>query len=923
MGGDASRPALRSGRDVGQLLLAVAVVVALLVTYLLFPVISGSAQVGGAGGGASGPTEASGTGSGAGAGSDGGTDQTAGTEPETGTGAESAPTGTAGGSLATDASRQISGRLYRSQNASVLFVAHAQRNMYWRQDAYQTYTGTGWERDSSLERYDGSGPVSNGVLRTADVVQQRIELEVGATALPTAWQPTGYRGLGTVLYASETGGLQTEQPVPAGSEYVVESRRPVRDATALANTARNYPEPVVSTYTQMPSGTPDRISRLTDQITEEATTPYGKARAIEAWLESNKEYSLNVTRPQSGHIVDSFLFEMEKGYCQYFASAMVAMLRSEGIPARYVVGFAPGEQTDDDTYVVRETNGHAWVEVYFADVGWVRFDPTPGDARRAADRRARDEESQTPTQQSASRPYELRLNRTAKPGVPVTVTVVSGDDPVEGARVFVNDSPVGTTNANGNVTTAIPYDTQLNVTARTVSNASATTRSVEGVLGGGTLDTDDGGARHPRQYRLRSATELLETATRAQQTGNSSQTDTVSENYSLPSNVSFEFGGPLVSGRRVPLWTTVADIPMREATVTVDGRRVGTTDANGSIAIPIRGDPGTNVTVRVERGAIAATTNRTIGDVRLNATVDGLIPYPGQDVTVTVRYGGSPTEDAPVTLDGRQVGRTDANGTLGLQLPVADSATITATVYGQTARERFTGLYWTLAALVGLLAASVLVVGGGLYRYGVTPRVVARYIALALGRVGRALSTLVVSLAASVGRAIDALRRIARAARPGDRLRAWLDRLSPATIIAAIVSVGSRLLAPVRALLPHRGEQAATATEGSGDGAGTPPTDDQGEPFDIRRAWAEFVRLVRPPRVRTRTPGEIARYAISAGFPERPVRTVTAAFRDTAYGQGTPAADRIARVKRALAQLRAHPDGGSSETDESSDGERR
>ncbi|MFB6151211.1 MAG: DUF4129 domain-containing transglutaminase family protein, partial [Haloarculaceae archaeon] len=80
-----------------------------------------------------------------------------------------------------------------------------------------------------------------------------------------------------------------------------------------------------------------------------------------------------------------FLFEMDAGYCTYYATTMVTMLRTQDIPARFVVGYTPGERVDRDEWVVRGYNAHAWVEVYFPDVGWVRFDPTPAQPRRAAE----------------------------------------------------------------------------------------------------------------------------------------------------------------------------------------------------------------------------------------------------------------------------------------------------------------------------------------------------------------------------------------------------------------------------------------------------------------------------------------------------------------------------------------------------------
>jgi predicted nucleic acid-binding protein len=112
---------------------------------------------------------------------------------------------------------------------------------------------------------------------------------------------------------------------------------------------------------------------------------YDKAVAIEQWLETNKRYSLTVERPE-GDVAEAFLFEMDAGYCTYFATTMVALLRTQGVPARLAVGYTPGEQVSEGEYVVRGLDSHAWVEVYFPDVGWVRFDPTPAGPRETAER---------------------------------------------------------------------------------------------------------------------------------------------------------------------------------------------------------------------------------------------------------------------------------------------------------------------------------------------------------------------------------------------------------------------------------------------------------------------------------------------------------------------------------------------------------
>jgi len=108
-------------------------------------------------------------------------------------------------------------------------------------------------------------------------------------------------------------------------------------------------------------------------------TPYARAMALEIYLRSFP-YDLQVAGPPEGRdVVDYFLFDLQRGYCDYFASAMVVMARSVGIPARLVVGYAMGRYDPQrEAYVVTEKNGHAWPELYFLGYGWIPFEPTSG-----------------------------------------------------------------------------------------------------------------------------------------------------------------------------------------------------------------------------------------------------------------------------------------------------------------------------------------------------------------------------------------------------------------------------------------------------------------------------------------------------------------------------------------------------------------
>ena len=107
------------------------------------------------------------------------------------------------------------------------------------------------------------------------------------------------------------------------------------------------------------------------------TNDYDKAANIQRYLIANYGYTLNLTNAGKDPLA-YFLFTSRAGHCEYFATAMTIMLRSIGVPARYATGFLPGEYNDvGGDYIIRGSDAHAWVEVFFSGYGWMTFDPTP------------------------------------------------------------------------------------------------------------------------------------------------------------------------------------------------------------------------------------------------------------------------------------------------------------------------------------------------------------------------------------------------------------------------------------------------------------------------------------------------------------------------------------------------------------------
>ncbi len=165
-------------------------------------------------------------------------------------------------------------------------------------------------------------------------------------------------------------------------------------ATDLRAAETEYPGWVLDSYLQLPDDMPSRVIDLAGELTADADNPYEKAIAIRDYLRTF-EYALDIDGPPEGADgVDYFLFELQRGYCFYFASAMAVLLRASGVPARLVSGYARGEMISMDwpdgvvgslpdewrrrqqLFVV--SNSHSWPEVFFPEYGWITFEPTPG-----------------------------------------------------------------------------------------------------------------------------------------------------------------------------------------------------------------------------------------------------------------------------------------------------------------------------------------------------------------------------------------------------------------------------------------------------------------------------------------------------------------------------------------------------------------
>lgn len=285
---------------------------------------------------------------------------------------------------------------------------------YWRTTTLDTFSDDHWLEDlfwlGQVDRESRALPLPQLVPRRAGArvnwLEQRVRIEALVDDhIAAAGTPVGLdaRRLGTVFLLSG-GVLRARDPIREGETYEVWSYAPSPAPRALARAPARYPF-AARRFLELDGrefpafGVPHR-GRLVDalfadpsysaferyrplamvarRVTGRATTPYGAVLALESWLRRTGGFRYDESPPPvKGSPLVTFVTKSKAGYCQHFAGAMAAMLRTLGIPARVAVGFTSGTYAGG-SWVVTDHDAHAWVEVWFPGFGWIPFDPTPG-----------------------------------------------------------------------------------------------------------------------------------------------------------------------------------------------------------------------------------------------------------------------------------------------------------------------------------------------------------------------------------------------------------------------------------------------------------------------------------------------------------------------------------------------------------------
>ena len=261
---------------------------------------------------------------------------------------------------------------------------------YWRAVAWDQYNDGRWS-PSGVTEFKEFDPKKADVRLPAYRLRRDVSATVfshvaASSKLYVPPQPKWVDRFANFELALTPGGVadvasvRSRDVLRQGEVYRAIASVSVADAASLRLAGTEYPQWVTDRFLQLPDSVSQRTRDLARQIVDEAgaTNPYDQAQAITDWLRGNITYSQDIEpAPLNVDPVDYVLFTSRRGYCNYYASAEVLMLRSLGVPARLAVGFAQGTfDPNTGVYHVLQNNAHAWPEVFFPDYGWVEFEPT-------------------------------------------------------------------------------------------------------------------------------------------------------------------------------------------------------------------------------------------------------------------------------------------------------------------------------------------------------------------------------------------------------------------------------------------------------------------------------------------------------------------------------------------------------------------
>ena len=261
----------------------------------------------------------------------------------------------------------------------VVMTVEAPSGHFWRAVTYDFYTGAGWRTTESDKADKISLPTADRESYQArfDIIVPHSNILFAANEPQKVDVPYQFYTGADKTYSTSLHALNRSQ---AAGTYTVTSLVSTADKQTLRKVTATYTDYIKTKYLQLPSTVPPRVRALAHSLLDNIPNAYDKAEALETFLRSPPySYSPQVKpTPPGKDPIEYFLFDLRQDFCEYFASAMVVMLREAGVPARLVEGFTTGTyDSASNAYVVKEQDAHAWVEVYFPQYGWIEFEPTP------------------------------------------------------------------------------------------------------------------------------------------------------------------------------------------------------------------------------------------------------------------------------------------------------------------------------------------------------------------------------------------------------------------------------------------------------------------------------------------------------------------------------------------------------------------
>lgn len=253
---------------------------------------------------------------------------------------------------------------------------------YMRGATFSIYDGHGWQNPTGLPRreFPANEPWYTQESMDRGMLRQYVRLTQSSQILYATGEPI----LPEVNYQAQ---MRSPRDLVAlwtdARSYGVLSAVPALDEATLAALPGWGPDrplpPEMEAHLVLPDTVTDRTRQLASQLTQGLTSPFEKAQAIQDYLRGY-EYDLSVQKPpRDVDVADFFLFDLQRGYCDYYATAFAVLARLNGLPTRFATGYAIGSWWPEEReWIVTEAEAHSWPEVYFPEVGWVAFEPTAG-----------------------------------------------------------------------------------------------------------------------------------------------------------------------------------------------------------------------------------------------------------------------------------------------------------------------------------------------------------------------------------------------------------------------------------------------------------------------------------------------------------------------------------------------------------------